>query len=228
MKSNTWRKYGLEFLSIFIAVLLALGLNNWNDNRRDRITESKILSEIRNGLIQDIEDIKLNVLGHQEGNKAVFYWAQLIHQQEVNLDSFPMHYFNITRDFVSIQNRSGYESLKSKGLDLIQDDDLRIKIISLYEYNFATLEKLEERYAETQFHRSYFQLINDMMLPYLGFDEMGQIRIARQVDLPELDRVRMQSILWKIATNRGFVLAYYQEMQTKVEEVIAEIEEYLQ
>ncbi|MEM7574962.1 MAG: hypothetical protein AAF433_18800 [Bacteroidota bacterium] len=228
MNSNSWRKYGLEFLSIFVAVILALALNNWNDNRRDRITEDKILSEIRNGLIKDIEDIELNVFGHKEGMKSISYWTQLIYQEEVNLDSFPKHYFGITRDFVSIQNRSGYESLKSKGLDLIQDDDLRIKIISLYEYDFATLEKLEESYAETQFHRSYFHAINDLMAPYLGFDEIGQIRIARTVAMPEIDRVRMQSILWKIATNRGFVLAYYQEMQTKVEELVANIEEYLQ
>ena len=34
-------------------------------------------------------------------------------------DSFLIHYFNLTRDFISIQNTSGYETLQSKGLELI-------------------------------------------------------------------------------------------------------------
>lgn len=37
MKKGNWKKYGIEFLSIFIAVIAAFALNNWNDNRRDRI-----------------------------------------------------------------------------------------------------------------------------------------------------------------------------------------------
>ena len=42
-------KYTFEFLSIFIAVISAFALNNWNDNRRDRLAENKILTEIYNG-----------------------------------------------------------------------------------------------------------------------------------------------------------------------------------
>jgi heme O synthase-like polyprenyltransferase len=52
-KSRNLRKYAFEFLSIFIAVIAAFALNNWNDNRKDRIAESKILTEISNGLELD-------------------------------------------------------------------------------------------------------------------------------------------------------------------------------
>ncbi len=37
------KKYTFEFLSIFIAVISAFGLNNWNDHRRDRVAELKIM-----------------------------------------------------------------------------------------------------------------------------------------------------------------------------------------
>ena len=53
--STNWKEYGFEFLSIFIAVLAAFALNNWNENRRDKHTEHKILTEISNGLENTIE-----------------------------------------------------------------------------------------------------------------------------------------------------------------------------
>ena len=56
-----WKKRGGEFLSIFVAVISAFALNNWNDNRRDANSENKILVEISNGLEKDLVDIQLNV-----------------------------------------------------------------------------------------------------------------------------------------------------------------------
>ncbi|WP_417612232.1 hypothetical protein [Owenweeksia hongkongensis] len=52
-RPNSWRKNGFEFLSIFIAVVSAFALNNWNENRRDAHSENKILMEIYNGLEKD-------------------------------------------------------------------------------------------------------------------------------------------------------------------------------
>ena len=57
MKNRSWKSYLLEFFSIFIAVISAFALNSWNENRRDYNAETKILSEISNGLQKDIKDI---------------------------------------------------------------------------------------------------------------------------------------------------------------------------
>ena len=54
IKKTNWRKLGIEFLSILIAVTSAFGLNNWNENRRDYLASNKILAEISNGLTKDI------------------------------------------------------------------------------------------------------------------------------------------------------------------------------
>ena len=55
---ESWKKYGFEFLSIFVAVVLAFSLDNWNQNRREAHLENKILTEIANGLEKDIEDLR--------------------------------------------------------------------------------------------------------------------------------------------------------------------------
>lgn len=79
---KNWKKYSVDFLSIFIAVISAFALNNWNDNRKDRIAESKILTEISNGLKKDLEDVKENKLGHEQGIKSVSFFKKLLTQKD--------------------------------------------------------------------------------------------------------------------------------------------------
>ncbi|MFT4761595.1 MAG: hypothetical protein ACI9XO_000415 [Paraglaciecola sp.] len=128
MKKRNYKNYALEFLSIFIPVV-AFALDNWNDNRRNHHAEIKILIEIKNGLEKDIEDVRVNIRGHERGLEASRYFSQLINHDSIEIDSFPQRYFTLTRDFITILNKSGYEYLQSKGLNLLTNDSLRYKII---------------------------------------------------------------------------------------------------
>jgi hypothetical protein len=200
-----------------LAVILAFALNNWNQNRKDRFAENKILSEINNGLTRDLKDIKENVSGHKMGLKSVNYFTKAIANKPVSKDSLIIYYFSLTRDFISIQNKSGYETLKSKGLELIQNDSLRTEIISIYEYDYNTLRKLEEEYSEMQFQESYFKEINNDLAPNFKFNENGNIT---GIDLPikiSDDRKKILLLyLWKIQTNRNFILNYYSDIERKI------------
>ena len=57
-KKPNWHQYLFEFLSIFVGITLAFALNNWNEDRRDGLSETKILQEVKNGLQLDLHDIK--------------------------------------------------------------------------------------------------------------------------------------------------------------------------
>lgn len=212
-----FKSYSFEFLSIFIAVVSAFALNNWNDNRRENTAESKILTEIRNGLDKDREDVQLNITGHESGLTACNYWLRVLQGERVNTDSLQFAYFYLTRDYVSIQNTSGYETLKSRGFELIDNDALRTQIISLYEYDYQTLEKLEEQYSEAQFHAQYFNPFNEQIAPAFQFDSLGNMT---GMDLPlsinNADQHILQSHLWKIRANRAFILRVYKEVDEKI------------
>lgn len=226
---KNWKKYTIEFLSIFIAVIAAFGLDHWNDNRNNRIAESKILSEIVNGLDKDLTDVELNIEGHKLGLNATVYFRNLIAKKPISTDSLMLYYFHLTRDFVSIQNTSGYETLKSKGLELIQNDSLRTNIISLYEYDFNTLRKLEEEYQEMQFHENYFKEINESISQNLLFNNdklIVGVKSPLEID-PKKEKVLL-TYLWKIATNRSFILEFYTKIESKIKDLRAEIKEELE
>ena len=224
MKKRNWKKYAFEFLSIFVAVISAFALNNWNDNRKDNIAESKILTEILNGLEKDESDIEINLIGHRQGINACKFWRSLIKDEPRSLDSLLQYYLALTRDFISIQNTSGYETLKSRGFELIDNDSLRTEIISLYEYDYQALRKFEEEYFELQFQENYYREINSAIAPYFSYDAKGNISsIKLPLQLSESERKILLSYLWKIQFNRRFVMAFYDEVKTKIDELQKEI-----
>lgn len=223
-----WKKYIFEFISIFIAVYAAFALNNWNDNRNNRNAENKILAEIKHGLDKDLDDFRLNEMGHKMGMRAASFFRELIANQPIAQDSVMFHYFNLTRDFVSIQNTSGYETLKSRGLELLQNDSLRTKIISLYEYEYTTLRKLEEEYYELQFQENYFKEINNSIAQNFEFNADKQITgFTVPLKLEESKEKIILTYLWKIQANRNFILQYYSEVEGKIEKLSKEIENEL-
>ncbi len=211
------KKFGFEFLSIFIAVFAAFALGNWNENRKDRNTELKILSEINNGLSQDIKDINLNEKGHQIGLSAAIFFDRLILNKEVGRDSVAFHYFNLFRDFISVQNASGYETLKSKGLEIIENDTLRKEILSLYENDYNSLRKLEEGYSELQLFEHYFQEFNNMIATNFIIDDNGNLKgINYPINLTEKEKKVLLIDLWRIKNNRIFMLNSYTEVKNKI------------
>jgi len=228
VKNMNWKKLGFEFLSIFIAVTSAFALNNWNENRNENEAANKILAEILNGLDKDLEDARDNKRGNEYGIDACKFWRNIIQGKEVSLDTLPGHYFYLTRDFTSIQNTSGYETLKSKGLELIYNDSLRYKIITLYEFDYSILRKLEEEYKEMQYQESYFDRINNIIAPNFKFNEKGNlVGLKLPLKISDTEKNILFSYLLKMQYNRGFVLRHYTEVEKKILNLIEEIEKKL-
>lgn len=228
MEARNWKKYAFEFLSIFVAVISAFALNNWNENQRDERAETKILMEILHGLEKDIEDVHVNVNGHEQGMAACKYFRRVTNGTETNFDTLTAYYFTLLRDFVSIQNTSGYETLKSRGLELVKNDSLRTKIISLYEYDYNTLKKLEEEYHELQFQENYFQEVNSLLAPDFIYDDFGNmIALNVPLNIDEGERKILLSYIWKVQVNRKFIMDEYVKVESKIVELRSEIEEEL-
>lgn len=219
-----WEKYGFEFLSIFIALISAFALNNWNDKRHSRNAENKVLTEISIGLEKDLADIKVNETGHKNGIRSANFFRDMIAGKPVRKDSIIIHYIALTRDFVSLQNTSGYEVLKSKGLELIENDSLRTMIVSLYEYDFNTLRKLEEEYSEMQFHENYFKEINAILSRHFIFDANKTLTgFNLPLKMSETEEKLFLTYLIKMQMNRAFILQFYSDIEKSIEKVQAQI-----
>jgi len=196
------KKYLLEFVFIFVGVSLAFLLDSWNDNRKDKIVESKILTEISSGLQRDSLDLANDEKSFQLNIAAIHYFRKIIDGEKVVQDSLPIYYFFLTRDFITVQNKSGYETLKSKGLESIENDSLRNAIINNYEVTYNLHKTFTENYDENKYMRNYFDKINSVIAPYFIFDSNGNLNGIETVTLKKEDKNIVKSYLYKLYLNR--------------------------
>lgn len=226
LPAGRYMRYAIgEIVLVVVGILIALQINNWNENRKDNNIENKILVEISNGLREDLIDIRSNMSQHRAGLKACKYYHDLFTSKPVQADSINYYFKYLTMGYISIQNKSGYESLKSRGLELIKDDSLRIDIIKLYEQDYPFISKLEEQDPEGNFHDSYFKEINNHISPNLIFDENGDIKsIQLPLNITEAEQKKILSYLWKIKDDRTLILNIYSKvlkdavnLQSKIE-----------
>ena len=132
-----------ELVLIVSSILIAVAIGNWNDDRRQRRAEVQMLKELRTSLQQDLADIESNarLCGGNAYAKKVLLDA--FKKDMPYQDSLLKQVNRTTVVVYFVTNRAAYETLKSKGLDLISDDSLRIRITTLYEYTYKAVELSE-------------------------------------------------------------------------------------
>ena len=229
MKIKNWKKYVFEFISIFLAITLAFLLDRWNDDRKDRIAETKILEEIYNGLERDSLDLANDEKYFKIAFRGIQYFNDIIDGKIVENDSLTTFYFLFSRESIVVQNKSGYESLKSRGLETIEDDSLRRKIINLYEVDYELARKFNEEYSEYKFMQNYFHKINDAIAPYFEYDSLNNIQgIRLPIELDEKERSLLKSYLWKIAVGKQDRYSAVVFGKEKIGQLRADIKRYLE
>ena len=226
MKYN-WKKYISEFRTVFLSVSLAFGLGKWNENRKERNSEQRILREIKAGLEADKSDMYINIAGNKSGLHCSQIFRDLVNGKARGADTLNIAFHGLLRDLVVIQNDAAYSALKSQGLNLIQNDSLRMAIISIYGFSYEILEKLEETYSELQFNENYFKPISEAFLPYFILDNQGNIIDIHPVNFTELERKRILFYLARIDLNRRFILQQYEDCLVEIDELIESIDQNL-
>ena len=145
-QSAPTRKYVVyaigETLLVVIGILIALQVNNWNEERKRAILERNLLLELKDNLTHDLSDIRFNIdsdMGTMRQNVNVL--SQLEQRLPFH-DSLISSYGRLTMSTVLVKNVSAYENLQSIGFDLISNDSLRRKITVLYSARYDYLDDL--------------------------------------------------------------------------------------
>jgi len=121
-----------EILLVMIGILLALQVNNWNGEREKRILEKETLIQLKAELQADLKMMNSNrdfVLSALISAERIAYHLK---SKKVYPDSL-MSDFNILSRGRSFDfNNTALKTLEARGLDLIEDQNLRNQIIELY------------------------------------------------------------------------------------------------
>ena len=159
-------KYAIgEILLVVIGILIALQINNWNENRKDRKLEIDLLEQLTEDLRQNVVEFDRSIERNKTYNNA---WNMVIKALKENVpfnDSISKHFEKTHGLPILSLNYTSYETIKSKGIYTISDEQLRKDIQQLFR-RYESLEKFLVR-------------VNDEAAQYLNpFQQKEQIVLA--------------------------------------------------
>ncbi|MFC3881294.1 DUF6090 family protein [Algoriphagus namhaensis] len=145
LSENKFSKYLIyaigEIILVVIGILIALQINNDNQEKLNRNYEVTMLREIQDALEEDIKNMEGGLENIAEVKKSVFKLASIRSDPSYPQDSLAYHFSEVRRGGITIAvNYSPYESIKSTGLDKISNSDLRNSITNLYEVQLKGVE----------------------------------------------------------------------------------------
>jgi len=171
-KNGKYLKYAIgEILLVVIGILIALQINNWNELRKLKIIEIGILEGIRQDLVSDTIDINYNTRGLTlHIKKEGLMLSHLYNKKELDEKFLDVFKTAISADWTILLHNSTYEELKIKGLSLISNEELKVKISRLYQFHYPNLQR-EDNSDPYSDHRA---LMNSGWLDkYLKTDSTG-------------------------------------------------------
>ena len=161
-----WPRILAEGAAIIVSILLAFSIEAWWEDRNRRIEEVEILGQFVVTLNGDIRGLESHAARFQGRIDDITEIVTHIENQRPDEDRFGSLFSSCVGWDITTPNSGPYEALKSKGLDLIQDQALIMKLIDYYERKSLTVVTTSEEnrrynmeaaipYYDRHFHRTY-------------------------------------------------------------------------
>lgn len=211
-----------EIVLVVIGILIALQINNYSETQKLRKKEVILLKEMQENLQLDLADIDFNLDGNAlriRSNNAVL---EILNGTNNHTDSADFFFGNFFGNFQLSENTTAWENLKSIGVDLISDNELRSSISSLYSTRYAYLENLEKGLDDRyQWNYLYPQLIEHIEVDQLweSAKPVDQQKLATD---REFKQVIKMNLMW-----RHYMQNQYSEVRELIIALNQQIDEHL-
>jgi hypothetical protein len=201
---------------------VALGLNNWNEERKERILEIEILSEIKENLIQDFEDHNQNIRFLSNVVRSSRIVLDHLNNDLPYNDSLATHFawLPMAANFDPVS--TGYQLLLSEGVNIVSNDSIRQNISTIYG---AVYEWLRDFLKDRQYLNNQ-PLFDDMMKKFKTFEIMNRAVPGNYEELKgdEDFKVLVQQNAYVINLTLGLYDGIVEDSKRLIDELESEIE----
>lgn len=163
-KTGKYLKYAIgEILLVVIGILIALQVNNWNENRKLKAQQQVFIKSIKQDLEADVaylNDYIKKIDSSYQNLKNQSEHVNRVSYSKDSLISFLKHDINIFVISFNGYNNNTYESMKASGqLDLL-DDETKEQLYNLSIFQSSSLEEYQA------LRNDYFDEIEKLVAAY--------------------------------------------------------------
>jgi hypothetical protein len=221
-----------EIVLVVVGILVALQINNWNEERKLADVETELLRGLLADLNQTAENLDEGIAFNQFTELKYREILDALDDENVDETQLEGAFGQIDNWAALYPTTSAYASLKAKGIDIIQNSKLRNAIVELYENEFVFL--LEDT------DRSEWSIHDSVKMPF--FAKHFEVRTPEEgIVLWEFSNdTATANDFQSLRTNQEFInllslmvrmratnLAFSKATQVKLTQVIESIEQEL-
>lgn len=217
-----------EIVLVVLGILIALQINNWNEDRKARVQEKEILNEVRDNLKADTSLINERILRQRRDAIKI---SRLIHHLEANLeynDSLNNYFFTPVLMEGFQVTRSGYETLKSIGLEKLQSQEIKNLITNYYDVLCQNiLDVVEQKNLDNTRSMSIFNK-NNFKRVISSIDSSSTTQVSsfkfsgyKPVNYNSL--INSEFYINYLYERRGYKLGTYNKMQSEIKEAASKL-----
>lgn len=227
LSAGRYLKYAVgEIILVVIGILIALSINNWNESRKDKILEKNILNEINMNLKSTILSLNRTIeseetyLGY---NLLILEYIDSQKEYDETLDeAFGMYFWTVTSHPVS----AGYDYLKTRGLELIANDSLRIEISLIFENELPIIHSENEIWANNLQQNVSYPYHVEHFIKYYDNRKVNGGEFSKPNDyITLINDPKFKSINTEIISNRKWNINTLKKLIDKIEGLILKIDE---
>ncbi len=183
IESGSARKYLLyaigEIALVVIGILIALQINKSNEWRKEREIERVVLEDIKDNIIRNNLLIESALQIIDQINQSTKIVKVVINTKTPYSDTLGIHFSQSIRHggFLLRMNSDGYESLKNIGFGIIQNEQLKDEILSLFEVSYSNYE-IELQWGNSVYSggygwwKDYFYVIEEDLFIPIHYDNI--------------------------------------------------------
>ena len=240
-KTGKYLKYAIgEIVLVMIGILLALQVNNWNENRKDLKKEELILRGLHKTFVFNLDELNHVLKSTRRGYKASLQLLELIKPEYSNTKKT----FEIDRLLAVIEEYYTYdpttgtieEIINSGQLNIIQNDTLKTQIS-----NWSQLISDAQKNIDIADDHLFNVLINYLMEHTNLRNFPRQLHLFEETKLPKIPpsnftadykplvtSLKFENLVNQHAWNLIWIISEYMNIQSYLETTIILLENELQ
>ena len=231
-----WIKYLFEIVAIIIGIFGAFTLDNWKQDRLDKKEEILLLKEISGDLAASLDVLKFSISSGLDGLETMkIVILQLTYDLPFH-DSLNLYFYNLgaanTPEFPS----SGFGTLKSKGIGLVSNPEIRRDIIAMFEQKLPGLsdgiqynsKMRHEQYLSSAYIEKFTLLSKDLGDPVQDntIEFLGTNAVAVPVDYNQLIRDQQyENLVREMYNNNLWMVKYEREILNNIKVLKDEVDD---
>jgi len=177
-KTGKYFKYAIgEIVLVVIGILIALQINNWNEDQKKKELEKIMLENLVENLEQNCDMMKSHIRSISKYRESGSVIISAIENKLIDEDLLENYFHHALMNTSSIRlSETGYNAIKNNGLEIIRNQALKKEIMAFFEetrpHLLANLSwgAVDSADREKFIDQNFVQLGNDKGITYKPFD----------------------------------------------------------